>query len=99
MKFFIFISILSTGITTLPIDEPKNLMNGNLFEGDIAGVRIIRSNVIILSFYHLIGIFFISKDTIQIVNFLFFIYYLMKVLIFNILNHNNISDCFLHCFL
>ena len=57
MKYFIFISILSIGLS-LPIDEHKNPMNGNLFEGDIAGVRIIRSNVIILSFYHLIGIFF-----------------------------------------
>jgi hypothetical protein len=60
MRYFIFISILSIGLS-FPIDESKNPMNGNLFEGDIAGVRIIKSNVIILSFYHLICIFLLVK--------------------------------------
>jgi hypothetical protein len=46
MKYFIFISLLNTVVLSFPINEPNNPMNGDHFEGDIAGVKIISSNVI-----------------------------------------------------
>ena len=45
MKYFIFISLLSIGLYSFPINEQKNPMNGDFFEGDIAGIKIISSNV------------------------------------------------------
>jgi len=45
MKFFI-LSLLYTVVLSFPINEPNNPMNGDHFEGDIAGVKIISSNVI-----------------------------------------------------
>jgi hypothetical protein len=41
-----FISLLNIIFPSFPINEPKNPMDGDHFEGDIAGVRIISSNVI-----------------------------------------------------